>query len=199
MAKFTIKDLELGKCAVINDGTLEQLREVIKLAFPNSDQHLAGAFRFYFPPIDINKIWECSDDTDQPTQSVKDFLEAETTRTISVEQSQKIFDFAEVCTSEQFEVFNKAFCESKHVIYDERLKVGSIVKIKLTLEGIDFPSDINLTKPFDIVILNSPYIILGSEFREGDYEKQITLHQNGRYCSFCSDENLDFITEVIEY
>ena len=77
MKKYTIEDLSKGICAVVNDGTLEQLKEVIKKAFPNSDQHLAGAFRFYFPPIDINKIWECSDETHQPTQSVKDFLEAE--------------------------------------------------------------------------------------------------------------------------
>lgn len=31
---FTIEDLANGKCAVVNDGSLEELGEVLKLAFP---------------------------------------------------------------------------------------------------------------------------------------------------------------------
>ena len=57
---FTIEDLKQGRCAVINDGTLEELREVLRLAFPDSILDVS---------LDKN--------TNLPTQSVKDFLNKE--------------------------------------------------------------------------------------------------------------------------
>jgi len=200
MTKYTIKDLAEGRCAVIKDGTLDELRKVINLAFPTDvDAIPAGNSRVYFRSLKNTLHWDSSNVTELPVQSVKDFLVAETTRTISVEQLKKIFDFAEVCTQEQFEVFNEVFCKSKHVIYDERLRVGSIVKIKHTENNISLPVQMDLKQSLQIVLLNSPYIIVKGEFVNGGFEKQITLYQNGAYCCFCSDENLDFITEVIEY
>lgn len=71
---FTIEDLSLGKCAVINDGTVEELREVLKLAFPNDSSIVRGDYKFYLID-DINSVeWYATDRTQLPTQSVKDFL-----------------------------------------------------------------------------------------------------------------------------
>jgi hypothetical protein len=72
---FTIEDLRLGRCAVINDGTLEQLREVLILAFPNDSSNISGGYTYYFPYINnTNNSWDCGRNTKLPTQSVKDFL-----------------------------------------------------------------------------------------------------------------------------
>lgn len=37
--KYTIDDLKNTKCAVINDGTIEELNKVLTLAFPNDTTH----------------------------------------------------------------------------------------------------------------------------------------------------------------
>lgn len=69
---YTIKDLANGLVAVKNDGTLEELRKVIKLAWPN-DIKTGGCYRFYYKNCAKNEYWP-SDSTDLPKQSVKDFL-----------------------------------------------------------------------------------------------------------------------------
>ena len=76
---FTIEDLKQGKCAVINDGTLEELREVLKLAFPDSILDVAGGCRYYFLDNKLKNekeiyVWDLDNNTNLPTQSVKDFL-----------------------------------------------------------------------------------------------------------------------------
>ena len=73
---FTIEDLKQGKCAVINDGTLEELREVLRLAFPNSNS-TDGLYKFYYAKYNA---WNCDDSCNLPTQSVKDFLNKELKR-----------------------------------------------------------------------------------------------------------------------
>ena len=67
---FTIEDLKQGRCAVINDGTLEELREVLKLAFPNSNS-TDGLYKFYYAK---HNAWNCVNNCSFQTQSVKDFL-----------------------------------------------------------------------------------------------------------------------------
>lgn len=62
---FTIQDLADGKCAVKNDGTLEELRKVLGRA-------LRGTHKFYQFTIDEDCV--AIDKTDLPTQSVKDFF-----------------------------------------------------------------------------------------------------------------------------
>lgn len=71
---FTIEDLSKGRCAVINDGTLEQLHEVMKLAFPNDVGIVCANYKFYFASNSNNNIWDYSNSTNLPTQSVKDFI-----------------------------------------------------------------------------------------------------------------------------
>lgn len=72
MAKFTIKDLAEGKCAVRNDGTVEELNKVLKAAFPNGGSALGSAI--FYTKFN-NEKWiglNCSKNYIQP---VKDFLE----------------------------------------------------------------------------------------------------------------------------
>lgn len=72
MAKFTIKDLAEGRCAVKNDGTVEELNKVLKAAFPVKNQPAIGSSDIYFK---INGgFWTSGCDTKLPVQSVKDFL-----------------------------------------------------------------------------------------------------------------------------
>ena len=82
---FTIEDLKQGRCAVINDGTLEELREVLRLAFPDSILDVSGGCRHYFLDNKLKNeeeiyVWDLDKDTNLPTQSVKDFLTKELKR-----------------------------------------------------------------------------------------------------------------------
>ena len=54
--KFTIEDLRNGKVAVENDGTLEELKEVLNLAFPDDKTSINGAFNYYCA-ADDKKGW----------------------------------------------------------------------------------------------------------------------------------------------
>ena len=82
---FTIEDLKQGRCAVINDGTLEELREVLRLAFPDSILDVAGGCRYYFLDKKLKNedeiyVWDLDNNTNLPTKSVKDFLTKELKR-----------------------------------------------------------------------------------------------------------------------
>lgn len=70
---FTINDLKEGKCAVTNDGTVEELQKVLKLAFPEDCSTPVGTSTYYYT-ID-GRLWSSmSYRLSIPTQSVKDFL-----------------------------------------------------------------------------------------------------------------------------
>lgn len=73
MKKYTIEDFIRGNCAVINDGTLEELRLVIRLANP-SDGLPPGGTNLYYWLEDNTKLWRADNHTSFPAQSVKDFL-----------------------------------------------------------------------------------------------------------------------------
>lgn len=73
MKKYNIEDITNGNCAVINDGTLEELRLVIKLANP-SDGLPPGGTNLYYWLEDNTKLWRADNHTSFPAQSVKDFL-----------------------------------------------------------------------------------------------------------------------------
>ena len=84
MEKYTIEDGSKGKVAIKNDGTVEQLQELLILMFPSDKSHLrfgpsTGGSSFYYLSDYADGLWSCSNKTDLPTQSVKDFLEAEWT------------------------------------------------------------------------------------------------------------------------
>lgn len=74
---YTIKDLAERKCAVKNDGTLEELKEVLKQTFPNDPFKVLGSGVYYFASFPNSKNWSGSDYIayNLPVQSVKDFLQ----------------------------------------------------------------------------------------------------------------------------
>lgn len=69
---YTIEDLKEGRVAVINDGTLEELKEVLSKAFPKDSTPPGGHRNYYF--LRFKEFWGYDDTTDLPIQSVKDFL-----------------------------------------------------------------------------------------------------------------------------
>lgn len=70
---FNIEDLAQGRCAVKNDGTLEELREVLSKAFPDAPKTF-GSSKFYLKSP-LSKTWASGDTlAGLPAQSVKDFL-----------------------------------------------------------------------------------------------------------------------------
>jgi len=71
MSKFTIQDLANGKCAIMYDGALEDLKSVLGKAFPNDKRNVIGGDMFYFS--DGNEGWDSDYTTDLPFQSVEDF------------------------------------------------------------------------------------------------------------------------------
>lgn len=71
--KYTIQDLKNGICAVHNNGTVEELRGILYIAFPSDKAHVSGDFNFYYAHVTTSK-WLCADTTNLPVQSVKDFL-----------------------------------------------------------------------------------------------------------------------------
>lgn len=88
MKKYTIQDLADGKCAVINDGTLEELTEVLRRAFPEDITTPEGFSKLYLRWGDAD-VWKTEDKTDLPTQSVKDFLVEEEPVEVIVENFKK--------------------------------------------------------------------------------------------------------------
>ena len=71
---YTIDDVRNGKCAILNDGTLEELRTVLKIAFPKDEYPASGTSEYYFRDNYRHHLWIWCDVTNLPTQSVKEFL-----------------------------------------------------------------------------------------------------------------------------
>lgn len=74
---YTIEDLRNGKCAVENDGTLEELKKVLKEAFPADECSPSGDSQFYYGKhnrVTWYSALYTSLPTSLPTQSVKDFI-----------------------------------------------------------------------------------------------------------------------------
>jgi len=93
---YTIEDLRKGRCAVVNDGTLDELNRVLLTAFPN-ELPTAGSFEYYYGNGDS---WYYHDEPCPiPTQSVEEFLkqlnnETMKSKTLNREQFKQIYDIA---------------------------------------------------------------------------------------------------------
>jgi len=70
---YTIADLKNGKCAVKNDGTKDELRKVLRAAFPNDKASIKGSEQYYLKSP-LYEGWAAETGTNIPSQSVKDFL-----------------------------------------------------------------------------------------------------------------------------
>ena len=71
---YTIQDLSEGKVICVNDGTLEELQEVIEAAFLKDTHEIIGGAKYYTKSIYYDNSWMVDDyNTELPTQSVKVF------------------------------------------------------------------------------------------------------------------------------
>ena len=76
MNEKLIKQLREGTIALKNDGTLEELKNVLGYAFPEDKTNLEGTRKYYYKIHYCNE-WGCSDIINAPTHSVKEFLKPE--------------------------------------------------------------------------------------------------------------------------
>lgn len=74
MNEKLIKQLQEGTIAVKNDGTLEDLKKVLKYACPKDNWPISGTYSFY---IVYNIEWKGVSQTKLPSYSVKEFLKEE--------------------------------------------------------------------------------------------------------------------------
>jgi len=84
MKKYTIEDARNREVAIENDGTIEQMDEALRLIFsedPCCKLSKLSSFiktsRFFYAGFGNNRLWDYSNKTNLPTQSVKDFLTPE--------------------------------------------------------------------------------------------------------------------------
>jgi hypothetical protein len=82
--KPTIENLRNGLCAVRNDGTVEELRKVLKLAFPDDNTTAGGKYKYYFKNRPFYGRWSMNNQTILPSFSVKEFLQPEFPRVMLV-------------------------------------------------------------------------------------------------------------------
>ena len=76
MNERLIKQLREGIIALKNDGTLDELKNVLGYAFPEDITNLEGTRKYYYKRTYYNE-WGCSDIINAPTHSVKEFLKPE--------------------------------------------------------------------------------------------------------------------------
>jgi len=89
---------------------------------------------------------------------------------------------------------------SKKEIDYSRLKTGSKVMIKYTNQHCSSSDWLDYGHPFNVIFYKTPYLITPSGFqKKGNHSSYITFEQDGKYALFASDNNTDYITEVIEY
>lgn len=86
---YTIKDLRDGRCVVVNDGSAEELREVIRLAFGIRINISYLDFKYYYS-IDGQCTSSSISKYNIPIQSVKDFLKKDYPKVMWVSNN---FDF----------------------------------------------------------------------------------------------------------
>ena len=164
---YTIEDLKNGNCAVINDGTVEELNKV--LALIEWPFYASGTDKYYWKSS--NQRIEC-DTTEPPipTQSVKDFikqLDEEENKSSKIKSSHKEKDHEEEFTFSEDDIPSdfpyhpyvldqgiQARCRVGHVSPKEAFKyciqnyVGAWFTWLATIEGCDYWSHIDRNPKF---------------------------------------------------
>ena len=108
MNEKLIKQLREGTIALKNDGTLEELREVLQYAFPNDKCKIFGDSKYYSKLDYTESIWVGKNRIDLPTYSVKEFLTQE-------KQIMKVTDLKEnECIHCETEEQAIAICKLMH-------------------------------------------------------------------------------------
>lgn len=115
---------------------------------------------------------------------------------------KEVDDMFEAAISEQKPVLTRIFGEKKKEEIDyNMLKTGSKVMIKCSGQHCNGIENINKDEPVDIVFYKTPHFIhkSGKFNTTGVHTHYITFHQNGKFVLFSAHEEIDYITEVIEY
>lgn len=140
--KFTIKDLQDGRCSVINDGTVEELEKVLKAAFPKDPLKWFNKMGEYYA-ADISSTWRYCDKDEFPTQSVKVFIEGmneieggkELAKVIDRQLFPKHYNAVARKTAEEFnEELNKEKAELATAIQEAKLFPSQWVADNLRLK-----------------------------------------------------------------
>lgn len=107
-----------------------------------------------------------------------------------------LFHFNEHRTGE----WNDKIVKEPEIDYS-RLKTGSKVMIRYSMQCCGSLDKVDLSEPFEIVFYRTPHLIGNSNqfIKSGYHGEYITLHQEGNYILFTSDIVIDYITKVIEY
>lgn len=84
---YTIQDLRDGKCAVINDGSLDELQLVVRHAFPRDEMIVSGMSMYYYRDNKNPHLWVSNNVTGLVSQSVKLFIP----KTFDLESVSKMF------------------------------------------------------------------------------------------------------------
>ena len=72
-----IQKVKDGKVAILNDGNINQLREVILWCFPNDKAGLAGTSWVYIASTANYSHWAANNEKNKPTVSIKEFYKDE--------------------------------------------------------------------------------------------------------------------------
>lgn len=130
---FTLKDLAEGKCALVNDGTLDELRQVLNTAKKNSGNDYNGTSKYYYFNYIDNNYWSNSNNTTLPTQSVKDFL-----KQININMKKEVskFPFLLNCRDAQ-KIINIA-CDVWKDKLATKWSVAIVLTNNITITEIDY-------------------------------------------------------------
>ena len=123
------------------------------------------------------------------------------------DQNNVTFDSAEIdamfkaATYEQRPVLVEVFGEPAKAIEWDRIKTGSKVMIQHTGQHCSGINSIDLSKPVDVVFYKTPHNINGDGIfqSKSGHSGYCTFHQDGKYVLFAAHNNVDYITQVIEY
>lgn len=69
---FTLQEFSDGKVALHNNGSIEDLREILNHCFPNDKSYIAGVSRYYFTSRHTDRSF--SSLTNLPTQDTSIFM-----------------------------------------------------------------------------------------------------------------------------
>lgn len=81
-----------GEIAILNDGSVEELKSVLKEAWPTDDFNIQGAAKYYFKDFNDPLCWWNDDETALPSHSVKDFF---MTNKLNISPQKKFSDIVD--------------------------------------------------------------------------------------------------------
>jgi hypothetical protein len=113
----------------------------------------------------------------------------------------EVNDMFKAATAEQKPVLEKIFGKQVKPIEWDRIKTGSRVMIKETDEICNGISDIDLSKPVDVIFYKTSHYIYdcGKFCTLGHHILYCTFHQDGKYVLFSAEKNTDYIAKVVQY